>query len=199
MTHFKLILPIALTCWAALALVLRPYLVYRRTGVNPVVLTLDDSTYGYVGKLFQVLNVLALGDVLAFELSERVYSWLTPIPWLEHPALRLGGFGLLLVSMVLIAVAQAQMGSSFRIGIDRARETDLVERGLYRYSRNPIYLGLILGLTALLLFLPNAMTVLLVGVAQVLVQIQARLEEEHMRRLHGERFEAFRRRVPRWF
>ena len=100
--------------------------------------------------------------------------------------------------MPALMPALVQMGPSFRIGIDTAHSTDLVERGLYRYSRNPIYVGMTSALVALLFLLPNALTLLLVGVGVVLTQVQTRLEEEHLARLHGEQFAAYCRRVRRW-
>ena len=42
--------------------------------------------------------------------------------------------------VLVIAIAQRQMGESFRIGIDDAK-TALVSRGLFRHVRNPIYSG----------------------------------------------------------
>ena len=37
---------------------------------------------------------------------------------------------------------RCQMGKSWRIGIDTENKTDLVEKGLFTVSRNPIFFGM---------------------------------------------------------
>lgn len=123
----RIALPVGFGVWFLLAMVLRSWLVYRRTGKNPIVLPWDDSAHGYIGN-----------------------------------------------------------------------HTDLVERGLYRRSRNPIYVGMLGALVSLALLVPNALTMTCAGVGFVLIQIQTRLEEEHLLGLHGAAYEAYRRRVRRW-
>ena len=46
------------------------------------------------------------------------------------------------LSLVIMLVAQAQMGLSWRIGIDEKNRTGLVTQGLFALSRNPIFLSL---------------------------------------------------------
>jgi protein-S-isoprenylcysteine O-methyltransferase Ste14 len=55
--------------------------------------------------------------------------------WLAWAGVALGVAGI-----AVIALAQAQMGASWRIGIDAA-PTALVTSGLFAFSRNPIYSG----------------------------------------------------------
>ncbi len=78
------------------------------------------------------------------------------------------------------------MGESWRIGIDSQSETALVRREVFRVSRNPIFLGMIITLAGLFLVLPIAVTLLMLILGFVLIQIQVRLEEEHLTHMHGE-------------
>jgi protein-S-isoprenylcysteine O-methyltransferase Ste14 len=75
----------------------------------------------------------------------------------------------------------------------------VVTTGPYRYSRNPIYLGLAIVYGGVTLLLNTLWALLLLPVALVLLYflvIQA--EEKHMRERFGETYEAYRRRVRRW-
>jgi protein-S-isoprenylcysteine O-methyltransferase Ste14 len=195
----RYILPGALLAYVLIVVVLRSWLHRRRTGASPIVLPGDDGTaYGYVGRVLVLLMVAIPLDVAMYEVSGDAYRLLAPIAWLEHDGVRSAALVLMALALPWIAVAQAQMGASFRIGIDDRHRTDLVATGLYRFSRNPIYLGMHVSLLALLCALPNALTLLLVGMAAVLIGVQVRLEEEHLSRHHGEAFAQYCQRVRRW-
>lgn len=78
-----------------------------------------------------------------------------------HPAAtrlsQVTGLGLLAATLALILLAQAQMGASWRIGVDRQRRTELVYHGLFARSRNPIFGAMQLALVGLLLCVPSAL------------------------------------------
>ena len=111
---------------------------------------------------------------------------------------RLTGIVLLLLSLVWTVIAQGQMGESWRIGIDQSHRTNLVQSGVFSLSRNPIFLGMMLTLFGLFLVIPNALTLLTLGLGVVLIQIQVRLEEEFLARTHGDEYILYRIRVRRW-
>ena len=102
------------------------------------------------------------------------------------------------VALIWIAVAQAQMGHSWRVGIDKEKSTALVEEGLFKYSRNPIFLGMRFTGLGLFLTIPNALTFATLVMGDVLMQVQVRLEEEHLLIEHGAAYESFKQRVRRW-
>jgi protein-S-isoprenylcysteine O-methyltransferase Ste14 len=187
-----------LVVYFAVAFVGRSYLVWRRTGVNPYALGKTDSAHDFIGQLFRLTIGLVVIVVAIYALFPTLYVYLTPIPWLEHPVLVLIGFGLLVLSLIWIALAQAQMGNAWRIGIDAAHRTELVQEGMFRLSRNPIFLGMRINLLGLFLVIPNAVTLLIWVLGDVLIQIQVRLEEEFLARQHGNRYQVYRQRIRRW-
>jgi protein-S-isoprenylcysteine O-methyltransferase Ste14 len=121
--------------------------------------------------------------------------------WPLPAGLAWGGWALAAGGLGIIAAAQAQMGPSWRIGID-ARPTALVTRGLFRVSRNPIYLGLLLLLGGLALVTLGPASALGWLATAAVVGVQARLEEKHLLALHGDAYLAYGARVGRflpWF
>jgi protein-S-isoprenylcysteine O-methyltransferase Ste14 len=194
----KIFLPIYFLAWFTLAFALRSYLTWKRTGRNPYRLGKTDSAHDFIGRLFRLTIIACAGAVLIYSLSSEVYRFLAPIHWLQHPALVLIGVGLLLVSFVWILIAQKQMGDSWRIGIDKEQKTSLVSHGVFRLSRNPIFLGMRVNLLGLFFTLPNAVTLAALALGEALIQIQVRLEEEYLSRVHGEEYEQYRRQTPRW-
>lgn len=194
----RIILPLYLVVYFAVAFVWRSVAVYRATGINPYVLGRSDSAYDYIGVIFRLTFLSIVAVIILFSAFSSVYDYAAPLRWLERDPVRWFGLGLLLASLVWTAVAQMQMGESWRIGIDKKNRTELVEKGLFKISRNPIFLGMRLALTGFFLTMPNAITLLAMVLGDVLMQIQVRLEEEHLRGLHEEKYLEFCRRVRRW-
>jgi protein-S-isoprenylcysteine O-methyltransferase Ste14 len=151
-----------------------------------------------VGKLFRLTLVATTMAVGLYGLVPGGDAWLVPIPWLSHPALQWAGAGLLLAALVWVLVAQAQMGASWRIGIDDQAPAPLVQTGLFAVSRNPIFLGMMTMLVGLVGVLPTAITLAIAVLGLALIHIQVRLEEEFLARTHGQAYAAYRARVRRW-
>ena len=90
------------------------------------------------------------------------------------------------------------MRDSWRIGIDRETETELVTTRLFGISRNPIFLGMILSLIGLFFVTPNALTLIFLILGYILIQIQIRLEEEFLIEQHGQAYKEYKQKVRRF-
>ena len=90
------------------------------------------------------------------------------------------------------------MGNSWRIGIDEEKKAALVSTGVFRISRNPIFLGMIITLLGFFLTVPNAVTLLILILGFVLMQIQVRLEEQFLVSIHNHKYQSYSRQVRRW-
>jgi protein-S-isoprenylcysteine O-methyltransferase Ste14 len=78
--------------------------------------------------------------------------------------------------------------------------TSLVHGGVYRWTRNPMYLALALGLAALALWLANLGSVLLVPVFVAWMnRLQIVPEERALRAKFGPAYAQYASRVRRWF
>jgi protein-S-isoprenylcysteine O-methyltransferase Ste14 len=75
----------------------------------------------------------------------------------------------------------------------------LVTDGLYRFSRNPIYVADALVLVAVALLVANALALLVLPLfVAYLDRFQIRPEERALRERFGAQFEAYCREVRRW-
>jgi len=197
-TVLRYFLPLYLVIFFATAFLWRSFLVRKRTGVNPYMLGNRDTAHGYAGFLFRLVFLACICIVTLYVLWTDGYQYLTPIYWLQLPIVVYLGIGLLIVSLIWILIAQAQMGDSWRIGIDSDRTTELVRRRFYRWSRNPIFLGMRFTLLGFFLTLPSAAALAILTLGNALVQIQVRLEEEYLLRTHGESYRVYCQQTPRW-
>lgn len=180
-----------------IAMVLPSIRVWRSTGVNPLVLPSNDSVEGFVGRMLKLL-VAGLGIYLVLGSVGLISAIAGRFSGLETGFIHRLGWALMGISLVWVVIAQFQMGRSWRVGIDAAVRTDLVRRGLFRRSRNPIFLGMLVQLVGLFLVLPNGMTLAVLLGAYILISTQIRLEEVHLAKLHGDDYAAFCATVRRW-
>ena len=167
---------------------------YRLTGVNPIVLPIGDDAYSYVARCFKLVLVAIPVYLTLAAFAGSVGS----LPHEQSTVVKSIGWILLVGSLCLTAIAQRQMGASWRIGIDKQRATDLVQTGLFSYSRNPIFLSMRLALLGLLLVQADAFALALLVAGELLIQVQTRLEEAHLLHLHGDAYQQYLRRVRRW-
>lgn len=111
-------------------------------------------------------------------------------------ALVVGGTGLVLGIAAMRTFSQA--GTTVNPMKPQAT-TVLVTHGVYRFSRNPMYVSLLLYLVGFALFLANwASPVGLVLFIIYMNRFQIAPEERVLEKRFGEEFDAYRRRVRRW-
>lgn len=194
----RLFLPIYLVAYVTAAFVWRSYLVWKRTGINPVVFKGSDDAHDFIGRVFKLVFAVLVGVVIVYSFFPGAYQYLMPIPWLGRTWLRSVGVILLIASLLWTILAQARMGESWRIGIDSERKTKLVQTGLFRISRNPIFLGIMVTLLGLFLVIPNAITLVILVLGVVIINVQVRLEEEYLKAMHGDQYTGYIQRVRRW-
>jgi len=176
----------------------RIYSVWKKTGIWPITYGGARTAHDLVGKVFAVLVGLSIANTVIYVASPAIYMYLFPLRMLETMELQITGLVAAWLSMVWTILAQHQMGTAWRIGIDRGHPTTLVRGGLFRLSRHPIYLGVTATSASLFLTMPNLFSLgTLMGTA-ISLSIQARLEEEHMQRVHGTAYAAFAGQTRRW-
>lgn len=181
----KLYLPIYLLLYLGVAFVIPTYRTYRQTGVNPITFGKTDNAHDYIGFVMKWLIGMLFAAVLLFSLGEEFYAFTSPILFLENEIMQVIGLIIIHLSLIWIAIAQYQMSTSWRIGIDEQNKTELKTKGIFGLSRNPIFLGMILSVLGLFLITPNAVTFFSALTTYFIIQIQVRLEEDFLAKEHG--------------
>jgi protein-S-isoprenylcysteine O-methyltransferase Ste14 len=145
--------------------------------------------------LFMVGALGALGTLLSpalvlADLLEPSYDALTT---------EIVGTVLLTVGATIALVAQAQMGTVWRAGIDLSRDDPLLTHGLFRTVRNPFYLGVILASAGVTLMVPTGVALASWAALVIGCSIDVRLvEEPHLRAAHGADYERYAAATPRF-
>ena len=104
------------------------------------------------------------------------------------------GQGIAIAGMVAFRRAKTTVNP-----VKASSASSLVIRGVYRYTRNPMYVGLLLTLLAWGVFLANPFAVLWVVVFVLYItRFQIIPEERVLASLFGAEYEAYKGRVRRW-
>lgn len=174
------------------------FIVSKRIGKNPNVLPKDDSAYGLIGRYFKyTLFFIFIYTLLLFIFPEDISnSFKINLP--EDIIFKYIGIALLILSLIWILIAQFQMKNSWRIGIDENVKTELITAGLFNYSRNPIFLGILVSLIGLFFTLPTLISLSFLIISNILIQIQIRLEEEFLLKQHDKVYLQYKAKVRRF-
>jgi protein-S-isoprenylcysteine O-methyltransferase Ste14 len=139
--------------------------------------------------------VWALAVIAGFALD-----WLMPLPFVPAvvPAGWLGGaaFVLALALFAWAITTITRAGSNVPTNMPT---TSIVDTGPYRFTRNPIYLGMMLGLVGLAIAFDSLW--LLVALVPFFLLIRYGVvarEEAYLERKFGEVYRRYRARVRRW-
>ena len=105
--------------------------------------------------------------------------------------------GFWIIGFILLFAGRFGLGSSFRIGAPK-EHTDLKTDGLFRFSRNPMYLGVYATLVGVMLYTLNPL-VLLIGVFIAVVHHKIILAEEaNLRTVFGKEYADYCGQVRRY-
>ncbi len=126
--------------------------------------------------------------------------WLWLITHPLRPPLNLIGLIPLGLGLVLSAMAERQFKSAGTNVNTFDAPTHLVTRGLFKYSRNPMYLGLVLILAGVWILLGSVTPLVgVVGFILITDRWYIAYEEQRLNETFGQAYEAYRVRTRRWF
>jgi protein-S-isoprenylcysteine O-methyltransferase Ste14 len=128
------------------------------------------------------------------------FNWLVPLPFLPAP-LPAGWLGAI-VFVLALALGAWAIVTMIRAGSNvptNLPTTTIVESGPYRLTRNPIYLGMFLGLIGLAIAFNNLwLLMMLVPFGLVIRYGVVAREEAYLERKFGDIYLGYRSRVRRW-
>lgn len=200
MSMLTRVLPLAgFLLFFAIGVVWRSWLQYRRHGHAGIILFRSG---GWRQALRDAMVVLLLlmdaAQAVLFAMAPRSLSgcYLLAPPsgrgWIAIGSLLLFG------GTAFMVMAQLHLGASWRIGIEEGSSPGLVTGGVYRFCRNPIFLGMFLSMAGLAILIPTWLSAAMLLVILICVRGQVIEEEAYLLRTYGEEYRSFARRVGRF-
>ena len=131
-----------------------------------------------------------------------------PLPWLDDylgifaalnvwPVLLAGNF-LLTAGFLFVVMVHFDLGRHWRSGIDPRGPEALRVDGFYRYSRNPMFVGVATAQVGFFLALPSVFSALCLLVGWLTLRRQVLAEEAHLAAKFADDYQRYRRNVRRW-
>lgn len=117
----------------------------------------------------------------------------------HFPATEVRMLGVLagILGVIIFASATITMKTSWRVGIPEEK-TALVTGGIYRFSRNPAFVGFDLVYLSICLMFFNISLMLVSAWAAIMLHLQILQEEKHMHRMFGEEYDVYKKRTSRY-
>ena len=174
----------------------RSYRQWRRTG--------STGMRGFHGRPGSLEWLAGAGFVVAMVVGAlapilQVAGWLSPIATLGAPVFGALGTVAAVVGIATTLWAQESMGDSWRIGVDAGETTQLVDRGMFGWVRNPIFTAMLIFGAGVALMAPNPLAIIGFVLLLTSIELQVRfVEEPYLHRTHSERYRDYVGRVGRF-
>ena len=111
---------------------------------------------------------------------------------------RFTGFCIGMLGDIIFLASVLCMKDSWRAGIPDKDRTTLVTTGIYRYSRNPAFLGFDFMYVGLLLMYFNLSMLVVSAFAIIMLHLQILQEERYLTENYGESYREYRKHVFRY-
>lgn len=114
------------------------------------------------------------------------------------PLIKILGYILIAKGFILGVLALNAMRNSWRVGIRYDQKTDLVKKGIYRFSRNPYFLAYDILFSGYLLIFPSPVLLILLVSFALVMHFMILEEENYLTSVHGKDYEEYRKKVNRY-
>ncbi len=132
-------------------------------------------------------------EVLFSEKIEKILGNIFINENIRYLGIFLNLFGLLIFSIAMIT-----MKNSWRVGIDKDIKTEFIKHGIYKFSRNPAFVGFDLMFIGLF-FTFNNLIVLLIALLNIIgLDLLIKKEEKHLEEMFGEKYKKYKKDVKRY-
>ena len=112
--------------------------------------------------------------------------------------LRIIGIVFGILAIIFFALATITMKDSWRVGIPEEK-TSLISTGIYKWSRNPAFVGFDLLYISICLIYFNLPLLLISVFAGTMLHLQILQEEKHMQNMFGKEYEEYKKHTLRYF
>ncbi len=108
------------------------------------------------------------------------------------------GIFLLTLGFILTFMINLKLGRQWRSGIDPNGPSILISDAWYGYSRNPMFLFIVIAQVGFFLAMPSIFSLVCLVIGFYTLQSQALAEEKHLLSLYPKDYKAYSSRVRRW-
>jgi len=108
------------------------------------------------------------------------------------------GIILCYIGIIIFLSALISFGNSWRVGIDDKNQGELVTTGIFKYSRNPIFLFMNIYFIGITLVYPTLTFILMTLIFVIGVHKQILNEEKHLLTIYKEKYQNYKKQTRRY-
>ena len=165
----------------------------RRHGIKAIVFGDTDKTDFIIIPIVLFFFYGLLSTVIKLPFPEVLTK-----PLLEKEILYIVSIIICTASLVWFALTLKVFGKSFRVGIDENTKDELITKGTFAFSRNPIYVGFISFFTGLLIAYSNILILVFLLLFVTVIHRQILREEIFLIGHYGIKYEEYCKNVRRY-
>ena len=172
-----------------------------RKSINPVAigggkrgLALAFELISFVGLVVWILEVL----MTALQSPYGLFPSALETPLFDSDLVSLIGCAVVTFGLVVFLLAFISFGDSWRIGFDTRTPGGLVTTGIFAYTRNPIYVGMILWFLGIFLINRNLVFLIFLLLAIAAIHWQILQEESFLKKLYARPYEEYLQTTARY-
>ncbi|MBZ9570976.1 isoprenylcysteine carboxylmethyltransferase family protein [Methanobrevibacter sp. TMH8] len=172
-------------------------LLLSNTGIKVIVLGKDSN------KLTSLLEKLTFPFLILWTILILLISLNVQIPIifdtiLKNSYLEYIGIILCYIGLVIFLIALISFGNSWRVGIDSDNQGKLVKNGIFKYSRNPIFLFMDMYFIGITLIYPTTLFIIMTLIFIIGVHKQILNEEKHLLAIYKEDYKNYKKETRRY-
>ena len=154
-------------------------------------------------KITNLLENLALPFLILWAILISLMAFNIEIPIIFNELVKnsyLYYLGILLcyIGLLIFICSVASFGDSWRIGIDNDNQGKLVTNGVFKYSRNPLFLCMDIYFIGITLVYPRLIFIIMTLIFVVAVHRQILNEEKHLLNIYKEDYKNYKKQTRRY-
>jgi protein-S-isoprenylcysteine O-methyltransferase Ste14 len=164
-------------------------------------ITTDQLGRGNKGKRTYIIEVILKLSTFSMA-GVQMISIVMNDKWfllIHNSALRITGIAIAAGGLAIFITAMATMRTSWRAGIDSTQKTELVRNGIYKWSRNPAFLGFDLFYAGIALAFCNPLQLVFLLLCITVLHLQILEEERYLLSAFGASYAAYKKSTGRYF
>jgi protein-S-isoprenylcysteine O-methyltransferase Ste14 len=140
-----------------------------------------------------VWTIYVIVTALHINVPAIISDYLIKIIWIKYIGIMFCYIGLIIFLLALIS-----FGKSWRIGIDENNTNELITGGIFKCSRNPIFLFMDLYFIGIMLIYPNIVFIIIAVCTVIGIHSQIIREEQFLQNKFGEEYREYKKRTRRY-
>lgn len=137
--------------------------------------------------------IVWLGEIIVTKLSLD-----SRLKLINNDFISMSGLFLITIGVIFFIIAAITMKNSWRVGIDKTTKSKLITEGIYKYSRNPAFVGFYLMFIGLFLVYTDLITCISMLLNLYAMNRLVIEEEKHLEEVFGKEYINYKKKAPRY-